>query len=144
MIAAVFDTNVIVSGMLSPEGPPGRIVDWLVGADIRAVVDDRIMAEYEHVLHYPRLQLRETEVDIVMERIFRQGIHATVLPQVAGIQLPHKNDAPFAECAVTAEVPLVTGNIRHFPLEKVHPVPVLSPAEYVKALELARGNRDRP
>ena len=29
MNRAVFDTNVVVSGFLSPSGPPGRIVEWL-------------------------------------------------------------------------------------------------------------------
>lgn len=62
---AVFDTNVLVSGFLSPEGPPGRIVDWLRSGTVRAVVVDGILAEYAEVLHRPELALPDREVDIV-------------------------------------------------------------------------------
>ena len=135
MIAAVFDTNVVVSGMLSPAGPPGRIVDWLVAGDIRAVLDDRIIAEYDRVLHYPRLELPGAEVDILLGRILQIGIHVSVTPQYACLELPHSGDAPFAQCALTAGVPLVTGNAKHFPSEILNPVPIISPAEYVKTPE---------
>jgi predicted nucleic acid-binding protein len=50
MIRAVFDMNVVVSGFLSPAGPPGRIVEWSGNGEVQAVVDDRIMAEYAEVL----------------------------------------------------------------------------------------------
>jgi putative PIN family toxin of toxin-antitoxin system len=136
MIDAVFDTNVIVSGMLSPAGPPGRIVDWLIAGDIRAVFDDRILAEYERVLHYPRLKLPGTEVDILLARLLRSGICINVSPQYSAIELPHTGDLPFAQCSLTAQVPLVTGNTRHFPPDILNPVPVLSPFEYMRLLEL--------
>ena len=34
---AVIDTNVLVSGVLSSAGPPGRIVEWLRSGVLRAV-----------------------------------------------------------------------------------------------------------
>ena len=46
----VVDTNVLVSGLLSPFGPPGRIVDLLQAGGLRLAADDRIEAEYRDVL----------------------------------------------------------------------------------------------
>jgi hypothetical protein len=135
MTIVVFDTNVIVSGMLSPDGPPGRIVEWLVEGDIRAVYDDRIIAEYERVLQYPRLKLPGAAVDIVLARIIRLGVPTSVTRKSLSISLPHAGDEPFAQCALTAGVPLVTGNGKHFPPEIMAPIPVLSPSEYVQVLE---------
>ena len=49
--------------------------------------------------------------------------------------LPDSDDAPFLDCARTANVPLVTGNLRHFPKSVTGKVPVLTPARFVAALE---------
>ncbi len=46
----VLDTNVLISGILKPSGPPGRIVDLLRSGVLQLVVDDRILAEYTDVL----------------------------------------------------------------------------------------------
>lgn len=44
------DANVLVSGLLSPYGPPGRILDALLAGILTLVFDDRILGEYEDVL----------------------------------------------------------------------------------------------
>ena len=45
----VVDTNVLVSGLLSPFGPPGRLVDALQAGGLKLATDDRIEAEYRDV-----------------------------------------------------------------------------------------------
>src|ERR1035441_6931456 len=115
MNRAVFDTNVIVSGFLSPAGPPGRIVEWLRSGAVQAVLDDRIAAEYADVLARPAFQLPAVEVDIVLAAIRGKASWVEAAAgQRAGV-LPDPDDVPFLECAPTAGVPLVTGNLRHFP-----------------------------
>ena len=47
----VLDTDVLVSGMINPLGPPGRIVDLLREGELELTVDDRILAEYTAVLN---------------------------------------------------------------------------------------------
>ena len=51
----VFDTNVLVSGLLSPAAPPGRLLDVLLARRLRLAVDDRVELEYREVLARPRL-----------------------------------------------------------------------------------------
>ena len=63
MDRAVFDTNVLVAGFLSPAGPPGRIVEWLRVGSVVAVLDDRIFAEYAEVLVRPAFCLPAGELD---------------------------------------------------------------------------------
>ena len=41
MIRIVLDTNVLVPGMISAFGPPGRIVDRVREGHVELVVDDR-------------------------------------------------------------------------------------------------------
>lgn len=42
----VFDTNVLVSGLLNPFGKPGIAVDLLLSGRIRLAYDDRLFIEY--------------------------------------------------------------------------------------------------
>ena len=41
----VLDTNVLISGMLNPSGPPGQIIDFMRSDVLQLVVDDRILTE---------------------------------------------------------------------------------------------------
>jgi uncharacterized protein len=134
MNRAVFDTNVIVSGFLSPAGPPGRIVEWLRSGAVQAVLDDRIAAEYAEVLARPVFQLPAAEVDIVLVAIRARAFWIEAAAGRRTGRLPDPDDAPFLECARAAGVPLVTGNLRHFPKSVAGKVPVLTPAQFVASL----------
>jgi len=131
MIRAVFDTNVVVAGFLSPSGPPGRIVDWLRAGSVVAVLDERIFAEYAEVLVRPAFGLRPADVDDVLAAIRSHAAWADVGPH-SMVKLPDPDDAAFAECALVERVPLVTGNLRHFPKRACQGLRVMAPAEFVR------------
>jgi len=132
---AVFDTNVLVSGFLNPHGAPGRIVDWLRSGAVRAGLDDRIISEYEDVLLRPEFELPRHEVAIVLKRIQSQAAFAVVSPAHVVRGLPDPDDAPFAECSLALECPLVSGNTRHFPAAAIGKLTVLTPRQFLDAAE---------
>ena len=137
----VLDTNVLVSGLISAAGPPGRIVDLLRAGAVQTVVDDRILAEYRDVLS--RQELRrwisvasaEVTIDFLVHASYRVDCSAVV------VGLPDPGDTPFLEAALTAGVPLVTGNARHFPLPRRGGAEVLSPRDFVARVADSAGNR---
>jgi len=131
MNRAVIDTNVVVSGFLSPSGAPGRIVEWLRNGSIRAVLDDRIAAEYLEVLARPLFALPVAEVRLVLGVIRARGWWVEAGPEHRVTGLPDPDDAPSLECARAAGVPLVTGSLRHYPKATARSVTVLTPAQYV-------------
>jgi predicted nucleic acid-binding protein len=136
MIRAVFDTKVIVSGFLSPTGPPGRIFEWFRSEAVQAVLDDRIAAEYLEVLLRPAFSLPPTEVTLVLEKIGSHAFRIETSPEAAAMDLPDPDDLPFLECAMAADVPLVTGNLRHFPKSIAGTTPILTPAQFVTLVGL--------
>ena len=138
---AVFDTNVIVSGFLSPNGAPGRIVEWLRNGTLTAVLDDRIAAEYGEVLARPMFDLPEREVRIVLEAIRGRAEWVEVGAKDLARGLPDPDDAPFLECARAAGVPVVTGNARHYPRAPARDVAVLTPAQFIAALKAESSGR---
>ena len=131
MNSAVYDTNVLVAGFLSPHGPPGRIIEWLRIGYVQAVVDDRILLEYAQVLSCPKFALPVAEVELVLNAIRSKARGVVALRQARG--LPDPDDAPFLECAWAATVPLVTSNGRHFPRSLAGAVRILTPAEFMAA-----------
>lgn len=134
MTVAVFDTNVIVSGFLSPHGCPGRIVDLLRVGEIHAAYDDRIFFEYKEVLHRPEFDLPKSEVDRVLNEIASNGILADPVLNDDFKDLPDQADLPFAEIAASQGCPVVTGNLKHFPANAMGDIVVLSPVEYLGLL----------
>ena len=132
MNRAVFDTNVLVSGFLSPHGPPGRIVEWLRSGHVQAVLDDRIAHEYLEVLQRPAFGFPEFEVGIVLAAIRARAFSVEITRFARG--LPNPDDAPFLECAWAAGRPLVTGNIRHFPKSVAGETKVLTPAQFIASM----------
>lgn len=122
----VFDTNVIVSGLLSTYGPPGRLLDMLVSRHLRMTLDDRVEAEYREVLARPRFSIEPARREAFLAVLSFQD-RVACLPW-AGKLPPDIDDAVFLEAAfVSAERTLVTGNQRHFPAGCRGSVRVLPP-----------------
>ncbi len=127
----VSDTNVLVSGLLNPDGAPGRVVDLILGGHHRVLYDDRILAEYLDVLARPRLKISDDLAKAVVGYLHLSGerVIAMPLPEDA---LPDPDDLPFLEVAISGEADaLVTGNARHFPAQKRRGVKVESPAAFL-------------
>ncbi len=131
----VLDTNVLVSGLLNPHGPPGRIVDALLAGTVVSLFDDRVLDEYRDVLRRPVFDFKPTDVDALFDYIESKGQPATVPP--LAVVLPDPDDLPFLEVAASERAnALVTGNINHFkPLRGRHEVKVLTPAAFLAWLK---------
>jgi putative PIN family toxin of toxin-antitoxin system len=129
----VLDTNVLVSGIISATNPPGRIIDGIRSDDIRICIDDRILAEYRDVLTRPELArwIHPDDGIAILDHISNSADRVDGFVTVNG--LPDPDDAPFLEVALIARVPLITGNIRHFPAEVAGPAVVLTPREFLTA-----------
>ena len=128
----VLDTNILVSGLLSPFGNCGEIIRMATSGAVVLCVDARVLMEYEEVLHRAKFGFAPDKADMVLECIRTTGeIHAAMpLPK----SLPDADDNPFLEVAHGAKVDcLVTGNLKHFPAGCRFGVQVLSPNEFIAA-----------
>ena len=123
----VLDTNVVVSGLLSPHGPPGRLIDMVLVRHLRLAVDDRIIAEYREVLSRPKFAIQPDRLQAVLNLIrYQQGVVSRPVPGMSALE---NADTVFLEAAAAADNILVTGNLRHFPEQTRGPVEVLTPTE---------------
>ncbi len=126
----VLDTNVLVSGLLSPFGPPGEIVRMVSSGALVLCLDARILAEYDEVLARPRFGFDLDAVAALLDYVDFRG--EAVVSRPLEQRLPDRDDEPFLEVAAASGADcLVTGNLAHFPVDGRAGVTVLSPAQFM-------------
>lgn len=130
----VIDTNVLVSGVMSPHGPPGRIIDAVLAESLIVIYDDRVMDEYWAVLMRPAFGFRKADVEAILDFMEMAGVRAVAPP--LNVVLPDPTDLPFLEVAVAGHADaLITGNDRHYkPRRGHHDIFVCRPAEFLSRL----------
>ena len=133
----VLDTNVLVSGLLSPFGTCGELVRMLTSGSLVLCVDARILLEYDEVLRRRKFGIDPSRVDTLIEYIKNLAeVHATV---PLDTPLPDEDDSPFLEVALSSGASyLVTGNLKHFPKRRWSGLAVVSPKMF---LDEYRGRR---
>ena len=63
----VLDTNVLVSGLLTPFGSSGEIVRMVFSGELLLYIDARILTEYKDVLHRPKFKFNKENIEIFRE-----------------------------------------------------------------------------
>lgn len=126
----VIDTNVLVSGLLSPYSAAANIVRMVVAGTLDLLYDARIIAEYEEVLSRPKFSFNKTHVSDLMEFITHFGIPVTAAA-ISG-HMPDPDDRSFLEVAVSGKADcLITGNTTHYPMKFRHKTQVIAPRQFL-------------
>ena len=113
----VVDTNVLVSSLLSPFGPPNAIRQLIAAEAVQICYDLRILHQYREVLARPRFPFNAGDVDTLLAQIEADGILISTHPLTA--RLPDADDEPFLAVALVGHARcLVTGNLRDFPADR--------------------------
>lgn len=127
----VLDTNILVSGLLSPYGNPAKIIRMVSSGELQLCIDSRILTEYTEVLKRPKFQFDEAKVEALLEEIESQGEIVATGPLQKS--LPDPDDDMFLEVAIESQADcLITGNLNHYPKELCASITVLSPSEFIK------------
>ncbi|MDI6710461.1 MAG: putative toxin-antitoxin system toxin component, PIN family [Bacillota bacterium] len=134
----VLDTNVVVSGILTPGGPAGRVVDlWAEGA-FTVAVSPALIEEYIGVLLRP--EFRGIGSAGKRTRIVASFLDlantVTVLPQTPlNVVAGDPADNRVLECAAAAKAAYVVSGDRHLlDLGMFGTTPILSPAGFLEKL----------
>src|SRR5437773_5102246 len=114
----VLDTNVVVSGLLKPQGNPAQVLTLTLAGAVQVCHDKRIFAEYAEVLARPRFKFDPKRVREVLSKIKADGL-AVDASRESNLNLPDADDEPFLAVALVGSVDfLVTGNLADYPSDK--------------------------
>ena len=89
----VIDTNVLVTGLLTPAGPSGRVVDLLLNGTLQPCFDDRILAEYREVLARAKFGFPPPAVNVLLAYVEGEGLAVNASP--LKVTLPDPDDVMF-------------------------------------------------
>ncbi len=114
MIRAVIDTNVLVSGLISPKGNEALTILAINHGFVCPCLSDAVMQEYTSVLARPKFAFLPHEIADMVAMIVSAGEFFS--PVSSAAVSPDPADTKFLHLAITARADvIVTGNKRHFP-----------------------------
>jgi uncharacterized protein len=122
----VLDTNVLVSGLLNPDGNPAIILSLIINGKIKILYDNRIVSEYIDVLNRKKFGFKPAWIKPIIDFIQNEGefIAANPISKIFN----DEDDKKFYEVAKTGEADFIlTGNINHFPKEEQ----IVTPSQFI-------------
>ena len=113
----VLDTNVIVSGLINPNGSPAAILNLVVNAKVQLLYDIRILQEYIEVLHRKKFGFNPESIEALIDYLQDEGEYISAEP--TSMKFKDDDDRSFYEVMITGEADyLISGNLSHFPEDK--------------------------
>jgi putative PIN family toxin of toxin-antitoxin system len=135
----VLDANVMVSGLISRQGPPDHILNKWLSGHFQLFVSPQILDELRRVLRYPRIYERLPK-EQTAELLNKIGVASEVLAGTIKLDVLtiDPSDNIYLSCAVEAKTDyLVTGNRDHFEEAgaKIRGVRIISPRVFLDILK---------
>ncbi len=136
----VLDTNVIVSALLSPGGPPAEIISRWEADQFEVVTSPPLLSELKRALQYPRVKkyLKSSPDDVTAfaERFGR--VARVVQPRLAlDVIEDDPADNRVLECAIAGGAAYIISGDDHLLQVKVYKdIVILSPAAFLALLDL--------
>jgi hypothetical protein len=136
----VLDTNVIISALLSPGGPPAEIVRRWEGDEFEVVTSLPLIAELERVLAYPQvrryLKVSEDEIAAFVRRM--RTVATAVEPQMTlDVIEADPDDNRVLECAATGGAAyIVSGDEHLLGLGEYEQIIILNPVSFLTLLKI--------
>lgn len=139
-LRVVLDANVVISGLMRPDSPPGRILRAAVEQTaLRALVAPPLIEELRAALRYPRLRpyLRMTPQDadefvLLLEQV-ADPVNLQDHPPPGICRDP--GDEPYLQTALAGRAEcIVTGDADLLTLGEVEGIAILAPSEFERML----------
>lgn len=124
----VLDTNILVSALLTPNGPPGRLLAAVKRGDVTPVTSDAQLRELRDVLSRGRLsaRIRPHEAAALLANLPAVGEVVTDLPDMDSSSDPDDNLILASAIAGRADL-IVSGDKGHMlALGQVEGIPIVT------------------
>ncbi len=140
MFRAVLDANVVVSALIRPQGPGGRILERVArGAGVKAVVSPAIVDEYRRSLAYPKvrrcLRLPAAEVSAWVDAL---AFLADIVPgeRVVAVVAADPDDDKYLSAALEGRARYVVSGDRHLlDVREYEGVEIVTPRAFLDLVE---------
>lgn len=129
---AVIDTNVLVSALLKWDSVPGNVLQFTITGVVTPVLNEDILREYREVLLRKKFHFPEIVVDAILDNLAAQAVF--INEEKLDVNLPDPKDVVFYEVVMeerkNQDAFLVTGNLKHFPVDRF----IVTPRQFLDIL----------
>jgi len=138
-IRVVVYTNVLVSGIISPHGPPRKILDLAIKETIEIVTSNVINIEVLKVLHrehiYNKYHLTEETIDSITSFLYEGTIMTSDELIIVEIK-DDPEDNKFLACAIEGRADYIVSGDKHLLSLKVfRGIKILNPKDFLEIID---------
>ncbi len=136
MKEVVVDTNIFVSGLLTPGGLPRSLLEKIVSGEIGLVTSPRLLFEILSVFSRPKFKvlIPESKISGLISLIHESA--RIIKPSENIIVCRDPKDNAVLECALAGRVSaVVTGDDDLLVLNPFRGIPILTPKNFLLSLE---------
>jgi uncharacterized protein len=132
-VRAVLDPNVLIAALLSRTGAPAQIVSRWLGGEFELVLSEKLLAELERALAYPKLRRRVAEEEAeAFVALLRRGGSLSADPVEPARRSADPGDDYLLALAEQVRAVLVSGD-QHV-LTLADELPIQTPRAFLDAL----------
>ena len=139
-IRVVIDTNIFMSGIISPHGIPRKILESVRKKNFVFVTSEKINEEIMEVLHrdyiYKEYGLNEEIIDDISALLYEGSELVEGLYEVVkGVPEDFKDDK-FLACALEGKADYLVSGDKHLRnLKYYHDIQIINPQQFIEMLE---------
>ncbi|MFZ5652536.1 MAG: putative toxin-antitoxin system toxin component, PIN family [Bacillota bacterium] len=134
----VLDTNVIISGLLVPDGPPGEIIHLWIENKLTVVLSQALIEEYLEVISRPKFKNMGTLLDRqdILINLIELNRTVFVNPKESLVVIQDDpEDNRVLECAAEGAAEfIISGDSHLLGLKEFRRIRIVTPAEFLKSL----------
>jgi putative PIN family toxin of toxin-antitoxin system len=144
MIRVVLDTNVFVSAILTPEGPPAKVLEITLAGNMTLVISPPIFREIRQVFQYPKIKNLLKKRGITpeeVEKVVLKTVKTSFLTP-GQLSLERFSRDPADDMVTSGAVEgkanfIISGDLDFSDLESFQEIGILALAAFLKLLEEA-------
>jgi putative PIN family toxin of toxin-antitoxin system len=139
MIKACLDTNIFISGFISPSGYPSQIIEAWQNREFILLTSDEIITEVSKVLNYPKIKksfsLSDDEIEKYLTLISK---YSQRMPGELKVNVITENpsDNMFIACALEGKADFIISGDNHLLSVGNHEgIRIITASEFVKQIK---------
>jgi uncharacterized protein len=141
MIKIVIDTNVFISGVLSPGRAPAQLLELVLAGTIKLVLSPQIIHEIQRVIEYPGIvkltkkrQLESRELEEAIFRLMRVTYITSGTVNVRGVAADPADDM-FLACALEGQADYIISGDHHLTdLKDYQGIRIMAPTAFINLI----------
>ena len=138
MVYVVLDTNIFVSGVISPDSPPAQLLKHWQSGLLTVVSCQRAIDELDDVLQRPHLREKYKISSAKREAllsVIREGVVLVSGESIKGVVTADPKDDMFIACAVEGQAKYIISGDKHLrQLRRYQSSRVVEPAYFLNVL----------